>query len=301
MKHKSIDFKKHIIKLYNSNIFSINTILKLANISNGTLYNWINKFNNDKLDRKVTIKKSKITCKIKCYIFNNIMKQNTLNWRTMIKSIKNTFNIFISKSYLYVIIKKLNLTKKKIRIRNIYKSKEKLLKDKANFNQTIKKHKLKDIISIDETSIDTFITDLYGWNKKGKRIIKEKFNMRRIRWTLICGISNKRIISSYLIKGSATKESFNKFMKTLPTNKIYLMDNARIHHNKDLKIKVGNKIIYNVPYSPETNPIEMLFSELKCKLRKELIINEKTITNCLISCNNNLNSYFKHSLGNLCK
>lgn len=301
MKHKSIDFREHIVKLYRSKIFNIHTLLKIGNISNGTLYNWIKRSNNNELCKQRITKKSKITCKIKCYIFTEIMKDNALNWRTMIKNIKNLFNTSICKSYLYVIIQKLNLTKKKIRTRNIYKSKEKLLKDKDNFGKNMKKHQLKNIISIDETSIDTFITDLYGWNKKGKRIIKEKFNMRRTRWTLICGVSNKKIISSSLIKGSATKESFNKFMKTLPTNKIYLMDNARIHHNKDLKMKVGNKIIYNVPYSPETNPIEMLFSELKSKLRKELIINEKIIMKCLLPCDKNLNNYFKHSLGHLCK
>ena len=65
-------------------------------------------------------------------------------------------------------------------------------------------------------------------------------------------------------------------MENLPKNKVYLMDNARIHHNKELKSKVNN-ILYNIPYSPETNPIEMLFSELKSKLRKELVINKKII------------------------
>ncbi len=66
-------------------------------------------------------------------------------------------------------------------------------------------------------------------------------------------------------------------------------------------MKVDNKIIYNVPYSPETNPIEILFSKLKSKLKKELIMNEKIITKCLFSCDKNLNNYFKHSLGHLCK
>jgi len=300
MKHKSIDFKEHIVKLYNSNIFTIKSLLKIGNISNGTLYNWIKRSNDNDLHKKAIKRKSKITCEIKCYIFNNIMKYNTLNWRIMINNIKNQFKISISKSYLYKIIQKLNLTKKKIRTRNIYKSKDKLLKDKAEFNKNIKKHKLKDIISIDETSIDTFITNLHGWSEKGKRIIKKKFNVKRIRWTLICGISNKKIISTSLIKGSATRESFNKFMETLPKNKIYLMDNARIHHNKELKLKVGHQIIYNTPYSPETNPIEMFFSELKSKLRQELVINKKSISKCLSLCDSNLMNYFNHSLGNLC-
>ncbi len=46
------------------------------------------------------------------------------------------------------------------------------------------------------------------------------------------------------------------------------------------------------------NAIEMIFSELK--LRKDLIIDKTTIVKCLLSCDNNLNSYFNHSFGNLC-
>ena len=43
------------------------------------------------------------------------------------------------------------------------------------------------------------------------------------------------------------------------------MDNAAIHHNKKLadNLSNGNKIIYNAPYSPQYNPIEMLFSKIK--------------------------------------
>ncbi|AYV83338.1 MAG: hypothetical protein Hyperionvirus6_19 [Hyperionvirus sp.] len=42
------------------------------------------------------------------------------------------------------------------------------------------------------------------------------------------------------------------------------MDNARIHHYTKLKEYLGNndmqdKIIYNVPYHPEYNPIEYIF------------------------------------------
>ena len=211
------------------------------------------------------------------------------------------FKTKISKSYLYVIIKKLNLTKKKYRKRNIFKSKDKWMNDKRKFKKIMSKCKIDNIISIDETSIDTLITDNYGWSLKGKRILKKIFNVKRIRWTLICGISNKKIVSKMLIKGSAKKEDFNNFMGGLPKNKIYLMDNARIHHNKDLKLLFKDKIVYNVPYSPETNPIEMFFSELKSNLRKELSINEKTINKCINKCNNkNLNKYFNHSLSDLC-
>ena len=52
------------------------------------------------------------------------------------------------------------------------------------------------------------------------------------------------------------------------------MDNARIHHAILVKEymenenKYNNKIIYNIPYNPETNPIELIFSNVKRYFRK---------------------------------
>jgi transposase len=44
------------------------------------------------------------------------------------------------------------------------------------------------------------------------------------------------------------------------------MDNAGSHRKdivKDAVTKSGNTLLYSVPYSPKTNAIEMVFSELK--------------------------------------
>ena len=58
------------------------------------------------------------------------------------------------------------------------------------------------------------------------------------------------------------------------------MDNARIHHNKILKeYMMNNNInsIYNIPYSPEYNPIEKIFNTLKTKIRNNKINNVNSI------------------------
>ena len=50
------------------------------------------------------------------------------------------------------------------------------------------------------------------------------------------------------------------------------MDNARIHHSKIIKkyAEENNlKLIYNVPYMPEYNPIEKVFSKIKPIIAKK--------------------------------
>ena len=63
------------------------------------------------------------------------------------------------------------------------------------------------IISLDESSIDSHILDNYGWSNKGKQIIKTITEPRK-RYTIITAISCKKIIHNKTIKGSANGEKF---------------------------------------------------------------------------------------------
>ena len=136
------------------------------------------------------------------------------------------------------------------------------------------------LLSLDESSIDSHIRHNYGWSKKGKKkiiIIENK----KMRYTLISIISCHKVIHRKIIKGSANAKIFTEFikesLKKIPKNKTFhiILDNARIHHAKIFKdyIKqISNiKTIYNVPYSPESNPIEAVFNEIKNYLKNKNI------------------------------
>ena len=101
-----------------------------------------------------------------------------------------------------------------------------------------------------------------------ERVYKE-LNSVRIRFTIICAISNKKIIAYKIIKGSSKATDFLDFIKNDlegQHNKYFLLDNARIHHAKIVKNYINdtsNKLLFNVPYYPEFNPIEKVFSIFK--------------------------------------
>ena len=84
------------------------------------------------------------------------------------------------------------------------------------------------------------------------------------------------------------------------------MDNARIHHYKKLKEYIAttsNKLLYNVPYSPEYNPIEMVFSKSKYIVRNNWKRN--ILDNIYESIKNitptDWKSFYKKSLNELLK
>jgi len=82
------------------------------------------------------------------------------------------------------------------------------------------------------------------------------------------------------------------------------MDNAPSHSAKRVKDFVqatGNELIYSVPYSPQTNPIEEYFNQLKHYVRKEKARSLQELDTAIreamatIERNSKVKNYFLHA------
>lgn len=121
-----------------------------------------------------------------------------------------------------------------------------------------------------------------GWSKKGAKLTKIKTQVRQ-RYTVISIISNKKVVNTKIMKGTCDGQKFKTFMEeTLKiiggVNYSVLLDNARIHHSRllhELKTKIN--FIYNIPYSPEYNPIEHVFSKVKHLIKNKSNTNRNII------------------------
>ena len=89
-----------------------------------------------------------------------------------------------------------------------------------------------------------------------------------------------------IFKGSTDAALFESFIEQLlqhcgrwPEPKsVLVMDNASFHHLdqvKQLCSNAGVKLLYLPPYSPDFNPIEEFFAELKCYIKKAWLSYEK--------------------------
>ena len=77
--------------------------------------------------------------------------------------------------------------------------------------------------------------------------------------------------------GGTTVEMFKRYLETdllphLNSNSVLIMDNMKSHHAKavnDLLDSSGVRYIYLLPYSPDLNPIEKLWSKVSilCKFK----------------------------------
>ena len=273
----SMDLKLRIIKTYNEKIYNVIEIAKIYNISKSSIYSWIKLYKNSQLLPKQEYIKptSKFqNIKIRNIILTYISENPNFIYTYLIIHIYKITKISIKKSLLYNIIHDLNLTKKVSKFKKIYgkynNTKKELLQKQMTDISYDK------IISIDEVSFDTNIIHNYAWSLKNVPVIKT-IGATYKRLTMICAISNKKILHYKILPNSADSHAFLDFLKGIPNikNKYLFLDNAVIHHSKIVtEFVTNNKInlLFNVPYSPEFNPIEIMFSKLK-KLVKDCINN----------------------------
>lgn len=292
-----IAFRLSVVRYYNKYInVSTNTIADIEyifGISHGSIYNWINMYKlNASVDPKQIgrpIKSRKITDLIERYIIKRFTVNKKNNIKNLRRSIMRVFNISISRSSIYGVLHRNKLSYKKVTVSKspfssieIKQKKEKMRKD---LNIKIKddgKFNHDNVISVDESfmSPETLKKE-YEWSLKGKRVYR-KINGKksRIGKSMLLAIGNKKTEGCKTIKGPVNGEMFYNFLVNEVikdrTGMLILLDNARIHHYGKLKKKIeetGNKLVYNIPYHPESNPVEYLNNVVKSKLKNQYVEN----------------------------
>ena len=135
-------------------------------------------------------------------------------------------------------------------------------------------------IFLDETSFNMEGKKCYGWSLKGEILSLEAKN-RSCNYSLIAAMTQSRLIGFMIVRRYVNGVAFLGFIMMLlnhliieEKNKIedyaFVLDNASIHKKylENNKIEKNLKIIWTPPYSPQMNPIEMIWSQWKKKVYK---------------------------------
>ena len=318
----SIDIIKSSINLYfklkNDNILGkkrIKYIQSTFGIHINTLYNWIDKyfdydnntFNFDTFKNNFKYNNKKITIEIEKFVINSIDINNNFNIKKIKNNIKNKFNVSLSKSSIYFILHKNNLTFKNIVVKNTPIEDDRLLELKINLKNKINNIELDNFISYDEMSICLNSKPYKGWSLIGSKCIIKTKNKTIFNKRFSLGMSidiNSNI--DFTVKEKALDGfKFNKFIKKINSknDKIIFLDNASIHKNSLFKndiIKNKWNIIYNIPYHSHLNPIEFIFSLLRKKINNSNIETLEQLINVVILFKKNINKNHVKNIFNKC-
>jgi transposase len=132
------------------------------------------------------------------------------------------------------------------------------------------------LVFLDESSINTGMTRLYGRGILGARVIDYVPDVRFERISILSSVRLSGALAPLVFEGSLNGGLFKEYVSkclapTLQKGDIVIMDNLTSHKVKgvaELIMASGAHVVYLPPYSPDLNPIEMMWSKVKAHLRK---------------------------------
>lgn len=132
------------------------------------------------------------------------------------------------------------------------------------------------LVFIDETWAKTNMTPTHGWSRKGQPLIAKAPGGHWMTMTFIAALRHDQITAPCVFDGPMNGERFLAYIKqclapTLKAGDIVIMDNLSSHKSSAVKMAIraaGARLFFLPPYSPDLNPIEMVFAKLKRLLRK---------------------------------
>ncbi len=106
---------------------------------------------------------------------------------------------------------------------------------------------------------------------------------KKDRYSIISCVTSSEVIAPMVVTGSidilAFKAYINEFLSPyLGENTIIIMDNYSVHRNVEVIKLIENtnaKVVFLPPYSPELNPVELVWSKLKQYLKSKNAQSEK--------------------------
>ena len=247
-----------------------------------------------------------------------ILVQATLNnpgvcLRELQQILQSTSGVHVNISTIWRALKRLGFTHKKIKQLPIQRSEE----ARMEFMAEISAYDPSMFIWLDETgSNKRNSVREYGYALRGMAPRHYTFKCGGKRYTSIASMSIDGLEDVYVTEGNVNGESFLDYVRRslLPTlmpfnginpKSVVIMDNASIHHVQEVVSTieaVGALVKFLPPYSPDLNPIEEVFSEVKHWIKSNDVVfqctqNPRALLTMAFGevSSENCRSYIKHS------
>lgn len=120
------------------------------------------------------------------------------------------------------------------------------------------------------------MTRLYGWGPTEQRVVDAVPHGHWQTTTFVAAVRLDGLFAPMVVDGALNGELFLKYVRQelapqLRSGDLLVMDNLQTHKVRgvaDAVAQRGARVIYLPPYSPDFNPIEMVFAKIKNELRR---------------------------------
>lgn len=154
--------------------------------------------------------------------------------------------------------------------------KERDEKKRAAFVAHIKTLDQETLVYLDESGIDSFIHKPFAWSVRGTKVFSEVSGKRYARESFIAALCGKEVLAPLCFQGTCNTTLFNLWLEdflvpVLKPGQTLILDNAAFHKSertREIIQNAGCHILFLPPYSPDLNPIEVFWANLKAKIKK---------------------------------
>lgn len=138
------------------------------------------------------------------------------------------------------------------------------------------------LVFVDETWVKTNMTRTRGWCPYGRPFLAKVPHGHWKTLTFLAGLRHDRIVAPLVLDGPINGTAFTAWVEqslapTLAPGDVVILDNLGSHKNASARQAIRDArahLLFLPPYSPDLNPIEMMFAKLKTLVRKA---DERTI------------------------
>lgn len=128
-----------------------------------------------------------------------------------------------------------------------------------------------DWVYIDESGFEPVPYRHHGWSPRGHKVYGNRSGHQHPRENLIAARRGPDFLAPMLFSGTTDAALVNAWLrhllcKELRPHSTLIFDNAAFHKKKDLEAiaqENGHHVLFLPPYSPDLNPIEHDFANLK--------------------------------------
>lgn len=224
----NVGFRKAAIVLYN-HFGSLKKTAKALSIAVSTIWRWVT----HGLEHKTRLQKTPFQDAIRAIVEAKVKSCPTSTQVDIARAVASVTGCLPSRALVAIVLRKLDFTKKRCRMRGVGRASETKC---ATFAEAYFQTNRTRIVAIDESGFSYRTMPLYGYGRKGERVVIKTSNCRQ-RTNLLLAVSCTELVAASTIQHTTKGTDFAGFVRALPlpAQTYLLMDNASIHKTPEVQ------------------------------------------------------------------
>ncbi|XGV87525.1 MAG: IS630 family transposase [Limnothrix sp. BL-A-16] len=274
----SLDLRRKIVEAYEKGDTSIRKVAKQFSISPDTVRRLLNLYRStgSLVPKKCGTKRVSILSQNEEAILEIVETNPDFTLREYCEAVQEKLGVSSNTSMMDRFLKQHDISLKKKTYRSEKVITAEVQAERVSYWQRILKVEAEKLVFIDESGFWVGMNRPMARAKKGMKAYETQKPYYGKKMTVISAIRRSGVVTIKGLKGSMKKEDFLEFVKVnlapqLKAGDVVIMDNLNSHHRPEVKEMieaVGATVEYLPVYSPDFNPIEMMWSQLKIFLWK---------------------------------